>query len=62
MPSSSYFLNGDRTALKNTFKDMAVMVHPLWPTGLDPQKASLLILATNELSYSGRGAWPFLSG
>lgn len=35
-------------------KDVALMVHPLWPTFLDPQMASPLIVFTNELAYSGR--------
>lgn len=29
------------------------MVHPLWPTFLDPQTASLLIVFADELRYSG---------
>lgn len=33
---------------------MALKVHALGPTFLDSQKASLLIVFTNELSYSGR--------
>lgn len=47
------FSNGNGTVLKNMFKDVSLVVHPLWSTFLDPQKAALLIVFANKLSYSG---------
>lgn len=49
------------TVLQIMSKDMGLMVHPLWSTFLDLQKASVLIVFTNELSYSG-GTCQLLSG